>query len=264
MNSFARRRSNFYGLLMKGVVVPQYGFMDIVENYEEKLSYFQENKTFLANGFTYGIFNDIMKRLESQHNFTCMLYLQDPDNGQKQWGKVVFHKNGSTEASGMLGEVFLGKADIAVTSITIKTSRLQFLDFLPPMAPEVASIVVPTNAVTESLDFWLFASPLHLHLWIAILGTVFALATAKMVMLDGCKCFKLNQYLWSTVKAYLGEASNETCNAKSSVQILVLTSLLAGYVIWTSYNAFLTSELMVKEKEYPFVDMESLSSTDWK
>ena len=94
--------------------------------------------------------------------------------------------------------------------------------------------------------------------------TVFTLATAKMVMLEGCKCYKLNQYLWSTVKAYLGEASNETCNAKSSVQILVLTSLLAGYIIWTSYNAFLTSELMVKEKEYPFVDMESLSSTDWK
>ena len=85
-----------------------------------------------------------------------------------------------------------------------------------------------------------------------------------MVMLEGCKCSKLNQYLWSTVKAYLGEASNETYNAKSSVQILVLTSLLAGYIIWTSYNAFLTSELMVKEKEYPFVDMESLSSTDWK
>ena len=155
--------------------MPQDGFMDIIENYEEKIPYIQETKTFLANGFTYGIFNDILQRLEKQHNFSCQLYIQNP----RKWGKVVFHDNGSVDANGMLGEVFLGRADIAATSITITKSRLRYLDFLPPMATEVITIVVPTNAVMESLDYWLFASPLHINLWITILIAIIIMAVMK-------------------------------------------------------------------------------------
>ena len=176
---------------MKGVLVPQDGFMDIIENYEEKIPYMQETKTFIANGFTYGIFNDILQRLEKQHNFSCQLYIQNP----RKWGKVVFHDNGSVDANGMLGEVFLGRADIAATSITITKSRLRYLDFLPPMATEVITIVVPTNAVMESLDYWLFASPLHINLWITILIAIIIMAVMKTIMVNGLNWFKFNEHV---------------------------------------------------------------------
>ena len=259
-SSFVRRRSDFHGLTMKGVFVPQDGFMDIIENYEEKIPYMQETKTYIANGFTYGIFNDILQRLEKQHNFSCQLYIQNP----RKWGKVVFHDNGSVDANGMLGEVFLGRADIAATSITITKSRLRYLDFLPPMATEVITIVVPTNAVIESLDYWLFASPLHIHLWITILIAIIIMAVMKTVMVDGLNCFKVNEHIWTISKAFFGGGQMKSCKSKASIKILVLTSLLCGYIIWASYNAFLTAELIVMDKQYPFVDLKSLSSTNWK
>ena len=58
--------------------------------------------------------------------------------------------------------------------------------------------------------------------------------------------------------------SSEEFSKNESYNVLRITSILCGYVIWISYNAALTSELMITEKSYPFVDLESLSSTSWR
>ena len=76
--------------------------------------------------------------------------------------------------------------------------------------------------------------------------------------------FQSLKYSWDSTLPVFGGASSDRCRGRVSYYILLITSLLSGYVVWISYNAALTSELMITEKTYPFKDLESVSSTNWR
>ena len=48
-----------------------------------------------------------------------------------------------------------------------------------------------------------------------------------------------------------------------SNKIFTFTLVICGFVIWSTYNAFLISQLSVKIKKHPFHDLESLSKTNY-
>merc|ERR1712062_266953 len=52
--------------------------------------------------------------------------------------------------------------------------------------------------------------------------------------------------------------------ANQSYKIIIFTSLLSGTIIWLCYRACLTGELSIVNQIFPFHDLESLSTTDWK
>ena len=62
--------------------------------------------------------------------------------------------------------------------------------------------------------------------------------------------------------------SGKPCPTKisylNSYKFLLFVSLLGAVVTWISYRAFLTSELSVEIKSYPFHDLDSLSKTDYR
>jgi hypothetical protein len=47
-------------------------------------------------------------------------------------------------------------------------------------------------------------------------------------------------------------------------RVAIFAGLICGSVLWISYRAFLTSELAVLKKVFPFNDLESLATTDYK
>ena len=127
-------------------------------------------------------------------------------------------------------------------------------------------VAISSTAVLESWDFTTFFRPLHYSLWITVLSTIMIVSTMKAIFLERKIqiLFEFLKYCWDSTLPIFGGSSSDICMGRVSNYILLITSLLSGYVVWISYNAALTSELMITEKTYPFKDLESVSSTNWR
>ena len=234
-------------------------------NHNPERKYVKDGKTYFSvNGYTFGTFYDVVTILEERLNLSINLFRQET----QEWGDAYVDSNGSIITTELVGDIFWKRADIAATSMSFTRSRADFLSFLTPIATEDLNIVVPRKTISESLDFAVFLKPLHLHMWLVILGMVIVITLTKSLTIER---FDSSAFLraaftdfWATIVPFLGGASENYQSSKESYKVIVLTTLLSGYMIWTSYNAFLTSELLVIDKAYPFTDLESLSKTSWR
>ena len=260
--SYIRRRSNFHGLILKTMVERFPPIMIVNKDFKTNAQYFPKNKTFLVNGFTSGLFHDVWQIIEQRLNFTSLFYKQRRTN----WGNVIDLQNGTFLTTGLIKEVYKKKVDVVVAPLTIKSPRHLAVSFLPPLYQETMRIAIPNTAIVESLDFTTFFRPLHFTLWIAILLTIITVSLMKATVLEKKTqiLFQLLKYCWDSTLPIFGGASSDDFKGTVSYKILLTTSLLSGYVIWTSYNAALTSELLITEKTYPFKDLESVSVTNWR
>ena len=72
-------------------------------------------------------------------------------------------------------------------------------------------------------------------------------------------------FLWYSYIVYFGgKPSGTAIDSKRTYKFIVFVSLLGGIIIWISYRSFLTAELAINIKKYPFTDMYSLSKTNWR
>ena len=72
-------------------------------------------------------------------------------------------------------------------------------------------------------------------------------------------------FLWYSYIVYFGgKPSGTVIDSKRTYKFIVFVSLLGGIIIWISYRSFLTAELAINIKKYPFTDMYSLSKTNWR
>ena len=101
-----------------------------------------------------------------------------------------------------------------------------------------------------------------------ILITVITITILKSGLLfknNEWKIGALPGFFWNTFITYFGGSPENTpIDNERPYNIIVLTSLLGGVIIWIAYQSILTAELSVVIKKYPFNDFESLAATDWK
>ena len=91
--------------------------------------YFPENETYLLNGFTYGIYHDVLNVLQDHLNFSTQLFKRKDG----AWGMVYPQDDGTFRTVGFIGDLFLKKADFAIASVITFNGRAQFVDYLPAM-----------------------------------------------------------------------------------------------------------------------------------
>ena len=73
------------------------------------------------------------------------------------------------------------------------------------------------------------------------------------------------EYFILSVTANLGHYFSFIKGTKSlSYKIILFISLLSGNILWMAYQGSLTSELANVKLQLPFVDLKSLSESDWK
>ena len=126
-SNFIRRRSNFQGITLK--VMTEFEGLSINADsaYLTNAPYFPENQTHLLNGFTYGMYQEVLELLEDQLNFTSQIFKRKDG----QWGMVYPQEDGTYKTSGFIGDLFLKKADFAIGNVIILEVRAQFVDYLP-------------------------------------------------------------------------------------------------------------------------------------
>ena len=260
--NFIKRRSDFHGIILKGMVEFSGLNMNANSSYRDKAPYFPNNQTYQVNNFTYGLFYDILKILQDGLNFTTVLY----KHSKVSWGNVRPQPNGTFEGTGIVGDLFFKRADIAVAPLHIKIDRALFIDYLPPVKTYSAEIYIP-NLNAESIEFETFLAPFTHYLWITLClsGVIFAII--KLLFMNvhsNTKHFGFD-HIWTSFSGFFGGKHTSTpMDSKSSYKTAIVATLLCGTVVWISYRAHLTAELAVFVKEYPFHDMESFSKTKWR
>ena len=259
---FIKRRSDFQGIVLKGMV--EFAGMDLNADlsYLEKAPYFQANQTYQVNNFIYGLFNDIMKTLQDQLNFTTVLY----KNKEVSWGYVYQHPNGSYEGTGIVADLFFKKADIALASLHMKIERALFIDYLPPINMYYNEIYIPISN-TDKIDFKTYLAPFTTYFWttITLMGCIFAIIKLSFLKMHGnMKKFGFD-HIWTSFSGFFGGKPSPTpIDSIPSYKTAIVVTLLCGTISWIAYRGFLVGELSVIEKEYPFYDMESFSKTNWR
>ena len=238
----------------------QDGFIERIENLN-KAPYFPKNKTFLVNEFASGSFIDILKVIQDQLNFTSLLYKHE----ETAWGDFQISSNGSINGTGIVGDVYFKRADLASAAIAMTQTRLQYIDYLPPLAPYELGLYISSNDISLRFDYLLFFKPFNMCTWITIIisSMVFAL-TKSLILESNGVLYKSVSYIWTSFMGFCGQASSDTNAIKESYRQTVFVTLLFGQIFWICYSAFLTSDLAITEKKYPFNDLKGLSNTEWR
>ena len=95
--NFVKRRSNFHGLSFNVVCEFLGNSMNADPRYVEEAPYFPNNETYLVNGFTYGIFDDVFKIMEYTLNFSSVKYKRK----EEDWGNMYTQPDGSVKGTGI-------------------------------------------------------------------------------------------------------------------------------------------------------------------
>ena len=101
-----------------------------------------------------------------------------------------------------------------------------------------------------------------------ILGTAILIAIFKTLLMstfDRSNFLSFVGFIWTSLTPNLGgKPSGTQIDSRKSYKAIIFVSLLGGVIIWIAYRSFLTAELSIRDKKYPFNDLTSLSKTDWK
>ena len=232
--------------------------------------YFSNNDTYLMNGHVSGLFIDILQILQEKLNFTTMIYKRR----KPSWGYVKKLPNGTLKGIGMFGDVYVGKADFIATSLDMTLSRIEYIDYLPPLVTNIRGIFIPVSASTEGVLYDFFLRPLELNLWIAILTSTLLVAfikfwigqsineisSIKMILASGLHFF------WTSFIAIFGgkPQADKLLDSIHSFRMVIFTSLLCGLMIWIHFRAFLSASFQVSTQLLPFNDLDSFAASDWR
>ena len=263
-SNFIKRRSNFHGLILKGMTEFEGTLMNARKSYLQNAPYFPNNQTYQVNNYIYGVYHDILIILEKQLNFSTILYKRK----ETAWGSIRPLKNGSYAATGIVGDVFLGRTDIAVTSLIIVQDRANHVDYLIQLTDYSSGLYVQKNAKEELMDLNTFTAPFTLNVWLLLLTVSFLVAFVKIILqysFGTIDVIESISFLWTSFIANFGGAPTvKKIDLYQSFKLTICVSLLCGSIVWISYRAKLTSELSIIDKYYPFTDLESFSRTNWK
>ena len=95
-SNFIKRRSNFQGLTLKGMVEFVPGLMQADADYTKKAKYNSNNETYFMNGYQSGLFDEVLQILQSRLNFSTLLYKRK----EVAWGYIYPLSNGSFHGTG--------------------------------------------------------------------------------------------------------------------------------------------------------------------
>ena len=146
-------------------------------------------------------------------------------------------------------------------------TRLQFIDYLPPLAPYKLGLYVSSNDISLRFDFLLFSKPFNKYTWITILVSSLVIAIIKSLILESNGfLYKSVSYIWTSFMAFCGQAFSDSSVIQdlSSYRQTMFVTLLFGQIFWICYSAFLTSDLAITEKKFPFNNLKDLSNTNWR
>ena len=168
ISSFDKRRRNFHGVQLNGMMEFQKPFIYFSDDFVSKVDYFSNNQTYDMTNIVSGVYIEVLHSLEKVLNFSTKLYMRK----DRKWGMPQKLLNGTTILDGMLKSVVEDDSiDFIWSSFSMLPSRFPFVDFLPPLSKEYVGIFIPNQDSVEKIQYNLFLEPFSMNVWVAILVT---------------------------------------------------------------------------------------------
>ena len=261
---FMERRSDFQGAILK-VMTEDYGTNLLLNStYKTKAPFYPSNQTYLVNRYINGLYYEVLHELEKHLNFSSVIYKRKVTS----WGFVYPQDNGSVIGTGIVGDIYFKRADLIAAPLTATYSRSLHIDFMPPITRQIIALWIANQDSQEDFDFDTFVTPLNFDLWIAVILATLGLTVLKSLGLSKMTKIKVSDvvcFSWTSFIGFFGGKPNPTKMDKlQAYKITIFISLLCGTVVWIAYRSYLTAELSVMIKSYPFHDLDSFSNTNWR
>ena len=262
-----KRRANFHGLKLKGMVEHFAPAVSIDKKYKEKARYFKSNQTHLMNGFAKGVYIDVLDYMQENLNFSTALYKRK----YTSYGNMKKWKNGTITGDGVISDIFFKRADMIIAAVLITNERLVFIDYLRPILPSKWGLYISKGAVHDSMEYDNYFKAFHVHSWTTIIFAIILIGIIK-VFIFWCIGNKKSSYMliclesiWCTMKSILGgKTSNPKIDFGISQNIILFIWSLCGSVIWIYYRSQITALLSISNPSKPFHDLESMANTNWR
>ncbi|XP_078672347.1 glutamate receptor ionotropic, delta-1-like [Branchiostoma floridae x Branchiostoma belcheri] len=207
-----------------------------------------------------GFAMDMLTELSKLLGFKYKLYeVQDKKYGSPQ-------EDGTW--SGMIGDVMQGKADFALSAITITPQREQVVDFTKRYMDFAVGILL--RKPVKKTDLFVFLDPFHVNVWLCTIAA-FILVSAVLFLLhrigtrktiddpnDGPD-FNLRNTMWFVYGSFVQQGGDLTIG-RMPTRILTGVWWLFTLIIISSYTANLAAFLTVTRMDSPIRSFDDLAS----
>lgn len=189
-------------------------------------------------------------------------------------GKYGKYDEDKKEWNGMIREVMIGKADLAIADLSITSSREDAVDFTLPFMSTGISILFK-KPTTKELELFSFLSPFENHVWVAVFGAYIGVSLWLFLVgrispyewADPHPCRQSDKILanqfskansfWFTMSALMQQGS-DLAPRSLSTRLVAACWYFLTLIIINSYTANLAAFLTVEKVVYPIERAEDL------
>ena len=118
----------------------------------------------------------MLHTLQTRLNFSTSLYKRK----EAAWGMIYPQPNGTYHGTGMIGDIFFKRADLAVAPLSYVTERAHYVDYLPSIKHFNLGIYISKASAEHTLDLLLFISPFAQETWMLIGMTSVIISLVKL------------------------------------------------------------------------------------
>lgn len=227
----------------------------------------QTTKIETGNARYEGYAIDLIDELSRLVNFDYVF--KEVDDGK--YGKFDEEKK---EWNGMIREVMIGKADLAIADLSITSSREDAVDFTLPFMSTGISILFK-KPTTKELELFSFLSPFENQVWVYVGGAYMGVSLLLFAVgrispyewADPHPCrqedkilrnqFSVSNSFWFTIAAVMQQGSDLAPRSLSTRLVAAIWYFFTLIMI-SSYTANLAAFLTVEKVVYPIEKAEDL------
>ncbi|KAL2713243.1 hypothetical protein V1478_016941 [Vespula squamosa] len=229
------RRHNLQGLSMRAVLLKNTPFVTVKKD-----------------GELDGLFGKILEELSVTLNFSFNIVSEMEEHGRWNSKKETW--------SGGIGELYGGRADIALAAFSMNDDRLNAVDFTLPIFISKNYLFIREPeilAIKWSSYFSTFAN----FVWIATFGLLIAASILLIILKIKNGNVRKVRYLLSDnfldIWGIFCQQGIEDFSGRSSLRIAYFSIFLLVTVLWAAYSAALISFLTLPIRILPFHSLES-------
>lgn len=227
----------------------------------------QTTKVATGNARYEGYAIDLIDELSRLVGFDYVF--KEVDDGK--YGKFDEDKK---EWNGMIREVMIGKADLAIADLSITSSREDAVDFTLPFMSTGISILFK-KPTTKELELFSFLSPFDYHVWVYVFGAYVGVSLVQFIVArispyewenpHPCRQedkilrnqFSILNSFWFTIAALMQQGSDLAPRSLSTRLVSAIWYFFTLIMI-SSYTANLAAFLTVEKVVYPIERAEEL------
>ena len=201
----------------------------------------------------HGYIVDLLEALKEKLGFNYTLYLV-PDGS---YGA----KTGAGAWTGLVGEVFQGRADISAAALTINSERYKGISFSAPFMQSDFGLIHKKRS--DDVTLWFFLQPFSFKVWLVILASLLIMATILyfyskfqsepvLESVSGCLHFGI---------ACILAQGPETYPKSLPCRVVAVSWWFFCLTIFTLYTASLTSIMTLNRAHVSINSIEDLLSS---